>query len=217
MVTAFEVNLHPGGTILGGMVFFEANDAERIMQGYARIASEAPNELTTEALLILAPPAPFIPTDKQGKPAVAILMCYTGDIMMGEQVVAPLRHLATPIADLVAPMPYPDIFPFNEIGEVRGLQHHVGTLFVETLSQEMVHTLVEVAHEVMSTGTMVQLRALGGAMNRVAKEATAFTHRDKQGMVTVILLARHPIILLTSTLVPTGSCRRCLPMPAVPM
>ena len=57
------------------------------------------------------PPLPFIPQIQQGKLVFAILLCYTGDLAEGEQVVAPLRALGTPIAHLVAPMPFPAIFP----------------------------------------------------------------------------------------------------------
>ncbi|GCE10002.1 FAD-binding oxidoreductase [Dictyobacter aurantiacus] len=187
VVTAFEVDVHPGGTILGGAIFFDATEAEHIMQNYVRIASEAPDELSTEALLILAPPAPFIPVDKQGKPVVLIMLCYAGDINEGERVVAPLRELATPIIDLIAPIPYPEIFPFNAIGEVRGMQHHADTFFVENISQELVHTLVDAAEGVMSAETLIQFRVLGGAMSRIKNDATAFAHRDKPGMVMVTL------------------------------
>jgi hypothetical protein len=40
------------------------------------------------ALLMVAPPAPFIPLTKQGKPVVAIAACYTGNLAEGERVVA---------------------------------------------------------------------------------------------------------------------------------
>ncbi len=39
------------------------------------------------ALLTIAPPAPFIPLTKQGKPVVAIAACYTGKLAEGERVV----------------------------------------------------------------------------------------------------------------------------------
>ena len=150
---------------------------------YVRLAAAAPDGLSTQAILALAPPAPFIPPDKQGKPIVGILVCYTGDLSEGERVLAPLRQIATPIADLIAPMPYSNIFAFTEVGEVRGLQHHGRTQFFETLSEEMVHTLVEASQSIMSPETVVALRVLGGAISRVATDATAFAHRDKQGMV----------------------------------
>lgn len=183
VATAFELDLHPGGTILGGIIFYEATEPERILQEYVRLATAAPDGLSTQLILALAPPAPFIPPDKQGKPIVGILVCYTGDLNEGERVLAPLRQIATPIADLIAPMPYANIFAFTEIGEVRGLQHHGRTQFFETLSEEMVQTLVEASQSIMSPETVVALRVLGGAMSRVATDATAFAHRDKQGMV----------------------------------
>ena len=186
VATAFEVNLNPVGTILGGAVFYEATEAEHILQEYARLATEAPDELTTEALFMLAPPAPFIPANKQGTPVIAILLCYTGDLIKGERVVAPLRQLATPLADMVMPMPYTGIFRFTEIGEVRGLQHHDRSLFVKTFSEEIVHVLVEASQSIMSPETVIQLRVLGGAMSRVASDATAFSHRDKQGLVAIV-------------------------------
>ncbi|NJR62295.1 MAG: FAD-binding oxidoreductase [Cyanobacteria bacterium CRU_2_1] len=185
IATAFEVDLHPGGTILGGAIFYEAAEAEHILKEYARLAAAAPDELSTEAIIALAPPAPFIPPDKQGTPIVGILLCYTGDLSEGERVVAPLRQIATPIADLIAPMPYPNIFALTEIGEVTGLQHHGRSQFFETFSDEMLHTLVETTQSVMSPETMISLRVLGGAMSRVAPDATAFAHRDKQGMVLI--------------------------------
>jgi FAD/FMN-containing dehydrogenase len=185
IATAFEVNLHLGGTVLGGAVFYEATDAERILKEYARIAAAAPDGLTTETMFALAPPAPFIPPDKQGTPIVGILVCYTGDLSEGERVIAPLRQLATPIADLIAPMPYPDLFALTENGEVFGLQHHGRSLFVETISDEMIQTLVEATQAIISPETVVSLRVLGGAMSRVAPEVTAFAHRDKQGMVLI--------------------------------
>lgn len=185
IATAFEVDLHPGGTILGGAVFYEATEAQRILKEYARLAAAAPDALSTEVLLALAPPAPFIPPDKQGTPIVGILVCYTGDLSEGEQVVTPLRQLATPIADLIAPMPYPDIFALTAVGEIPGLQHHARSQFFEMISEEMLHTLVEASQSIMSPETLVSLRVLGGAMSRVASDATAFAHRDKQGMVLV--------------------------------
>ncbi len=150
IATAFEVDLHPAGMVLAGTVFYEASEAERILQDYARHAMAAPDELSTHALLIAAPPAPFIPTDKQGTPVVAIRVCYTGDLAEGERVVAPLRQLATPIADLVAPIPYSAIFASTGVGEIRELQHHVRSQFFETLSDEMLHALVEAAQAIMS-------------------------------------------------------------------
>jgi len=170
---------------LPNQFFYDAAEAEGIMQAYARYAEAAPDELTTMATFMAAPPAPFIPPEKQGTPSIAILVCYTGDLAEGERVVAPLRSLGTPIADLISPIPYPAMFAMTEEATVRGLQHSVRSLFLRTLSDDVMHTIVEEAASIMSPMTLVQVRVLGGAMSRVAKDATAFAHRDKQALVMI--------------------------------
>ena len=185
VVTAFEVNLHPAGMVIGGAVLYEATDAEGIIQAYTRYAEAAPDELTTMAMFMAAPPAPFIPPEKQGKPSVAIVVCYTGNLEEGERVVAPLRNLGTPIADIIAPMPYPVMFALSEEATVRGLQQYVRSMFVRTLRDDVIHTIVEESAAVISPGTMVQIRILGGAMSHISTDTTAFAHRDKHAMVSI--------------------------------
>ncbi|GCE10097.1 hypothetical protein [Dictyobacter aurantiacus] len=160
---------------------FEATEAEHTISEYARIHLDAPDELSTEAVLVLAPPAPFIPADMQGKPVLMIITCYTGNSREGECIIAPLRQIACPIADLITLILYADMFQFNEAGEVQGQQHHVVTLFAEKCTPEFIHSLVEVSQEVMSPQTLIQFRILGGAMQRIDSNATAFAHRDKEG------------------------------------
>ena len=65
------------------------------------------------------------------------------------------------------------------------MKHNGRSLLFETFSDEILHTLVEASQSVMSPEMTVVLRVLGGAMSRVAPDATAFAHRDKQGMVLI--------------------------------
>ena len=185
IATAFEVNLHPAGIVLGGAVFYELSEAEAILKEYARYALNAPDELTSMALLMAAPPAPFIPPAKQGKPVVAIFLCYSGDLAEGGRVIAPLRTLGTVVADVISPIPYPVMFAFTEEASMRGFPQYVRSLFARMLSDEIVQTIVTEASSVISPETMMQIRILGGAMSRVPTEATAFAHRDKQALISV--------------------------------
>ena len=185
IATAFEVDLHPAGIVLGGAVFYEMAEAEAILREYSRYALTAPEELTTMAMLMAAPPAPFIPPAKQGSSVVAILICYTGDLAQGEQVVAPLRKLGTVVSDIVAPIPYPVMFAFTEEAARPGFPQYVRSLFAQTLSDEAMQTIVSAARHAISPETMMQIRILGGAMSRIPADATAFAHRDKQAMISV--------------------------------
>jgi FAD/FMN-containing dehydrogenase len=185
IATAFEVELHPAGIVIGGAVIYDATEAEAILRAYAQYAVEAPEELSTIAFFMSAPPAPFIPLAKQGTPIVAIAVCYTGDLAEGERVVAPLRTLAQPIVDLIAPMPYPSIFALTQSASIHGLQHHARSLFLREVHGDMLHTLVEETRAIITDGTLLEIRILGGAMSRVSADATAFAHRDKQAVITI--------------------------------
>ena len=185
VATAFEVDLHPAGMVLGGAIFYDATDADRLVRAYAHIAAAAPDELTTISMLLSAPSVPFIPQAHQGKSVFMIQVCYTGDLAEGERVVAPLRALGAPIADLIAPMPYPAMFALTEEATMRGFAHDGRSLLLRTLDDEALYTLAQEALVFMAPGMVVQVRVLGGAMNRVATDATAFAHREAQAMIMV--------------------------------
>jgi hypothetical protein len=63
-----------------------------------------------------APPLPFLAADQQGRLVIMATLAYAGEVGAGERAVAPLRKLATPLADLVKPMPYPQLYPPEEEG-----------------------------------------------------------------------------------------------------
>ena len=53
---------------------------------------------------------PFIPAEAHGTPVVIALMVYAGNAEAGERAIRPIRALATPLADMVRPLRYPEIF-----------------------------------------------------------------------------------------------------------
>ena len=186
IATSFELQLHPAGTILGGAVFYSGADGKQVLREYARYANEAPDELSTQALMLTAPPLPFIPQELHGTPVILVVIAYNGDLQEGERVVAPLRSLATPIADFVGPMPYPAMFEIYEEATIRGRGEEVRSTYLDSVDDALIDTILEHFSQASSPLNAVQWRVLGGAMGRVAAEATAFAHRDKRYMVTLI-------------------------------
>src|SRR5215216_1659044 len=108
IVTELVFRLAPVGQILGGELMLPAS--REVLRGYLDYATSAPDDLTTIANLMYAPPAPHVPQEHVGELVLSILVCWTGDIPAGHQALAPLRVLSTPIADAVAPIPYPQIY-----------------------------------------------------------------------------------------------------------
>jgi FAD/FMN-containing dehydrogenase len=185
IVTSFTFNLNPVGTVLGGALFLPVTP--EVLRGYADYTTTAPDELTTIAGVMMAPPLPFIPAEWHFKPVFNILVVYTGDLDEGQRVVAPLRELAEPIAEVLMPMPYSGIYEFTaEIAQ----RHHatVRSGFMDGLSDAAIEIIMSDVEAGFDPYGLVQIRGLGGAFARVPNDATAFAHRDKSIFLAVINL-----------------------------
>ena len=183
VVTRFQYKLYPVSGILGGALFMPATKA--VLQALEPIAASAPEELTTISFLMAAPPAPFIPAEVHFQPTLAIMFVYDGDPESGAAALAPFREVATPLAELVMPMPYPGIYEMLRDAEQRAPATH-RSLFLSTLDDAAIDEILARHAAPSSPMAMTQIRILGGAMARVDASATAFAHRDAGVMVTLI-------------------------------
>ena len=93
IVTSFEYRLLPvGPEILGGAIVWRGEDAKQVLDAFREFSANAPRELTTVAVLRIAPPAPWLPKEVHGKPIVALFVCHSGKAEDGEALLAPLRN-----------------------------------------------------------------------------------------------------------------------------
>jgi FAD/FMN-containing dehydrogenase len=153
------------------------------VRSFVAEAAAAPDELSTIANVMPAPPMPFVPEEQRGRLVVMGLLCYAGAPEAAEAVLAPFRSLATPIVDMVRPIPYPEIYPPEEEG------FHptaIGrTMFIDSVDQDAAEMIVDRLESSDATMRVTQLRVLGGAITRVPDEATAFAHRGSHIMANV--------------------------------
>jgi FAD/FMN-containing dehydrogenase len=183
VVTRFQYRLHEVDSIVGGMLILPAS-AESIAS-FIAAADAAPEELSTIANIMIAPPMPFLPAESHGKPIIMAMLVYAGDAEAGLQAIAPFRKIATPLADMLRPMSYPEmykLFPEEGPGPV---QEVARTFFLDSLDRNTAQVIID--HLQASTAAMkvAQLRVLGGAMARVPVEATAFAHRGRKIMAAI--------------------------------
>ncbi|MDF3016891.1 MAG: linked oxidase domain protein [Thermomicrobiales bacterium] len=183
IVTELVFRLAPVGQILGGELMLPAS--RDVLRGYLDYAALAPDDLTTIANLMYAPPAPHVPEEHVGKLVLSILVSWTGDIPAGERALAPLRALATPVADAVAPIPYPQIYRFTE-HQASPHAASIRMMFADELSDAALDAALSAMKGASSPFSLVQFRGLGGAMARVANDVTAFAHRERRYFVAII-------------------------------
>ena len=181
VATRFHFRLHEVDTIVGGLLFLPAT--AEVIASFIAEAEAAPDELSTIANVKNAPPMPFLPEEVHGQLVVMAILAYAGETEAGERAVAPFRALATPIADMVKPMPYPEIYMADEpdyhpTAEAR-------TMFVDRIDRDAAEMIVGRLAGSDASLRVAQLRVLGGAMARVPADATAFAHRSSRIMVNV--------------------------------
>jgi FAD/FMN-containing dehydrogenase len=180
VATRLLLRLHEVEQVLGGMLFLPATP--EVVAGFVAEAEAAPEELSTIANVMTAPPIPFLPPEFHGRPVVLALMTYAGDVQVGERVIAPFRALATPIADMLRPMAYSEMYPPEEEFRPKAVAR---TMFVDSIDLAAAERIVAQVGSANAMMAVTQIRVLGGAMARVPSDATAFAHRDRRIMVNV--------------------------------
>jgi len=181
VVTRFKYQPHPLDSIVGGMLFLPAT-AETVA-GFIAAAEAAPQELSTIANVMPAPPMPFLAEEHHGQVIILGIVCYAGDPGAGERALAPFRALATPLADLVKPMPYPEIYPPED--ESYRPKVISRTLFMDHIGHDEAQLILNTLAASDASMRVAQLRVLGGAAARVPNDATAYAHRGSRIMVNV--------------------------------
>ena len=180
IATRLKLRLHEISEIVGGMLILPAT--HETITGFIEAAKAAPEELSTIANIMVAPPMPMIPEEAHGKPVIMGLAAYVGPVDQGESVFAPFRALADPYADMLRPMRYPELYE----GPEPEPQFATGAnFFGDSLEQGGAEAILEELPKSTAMMKAVQVRVLGGAYGRVANEAMAFPHRDRGLFVNV--------------------------------
>jgi FAD/FMN-containing dehydrogenase len=181
VATRFQFRLHEVDTIYGGLLFLPATP--EVIAGFIAEAEAAPDELSTIANVMPAPPMPFLPPEQHGRLVVFAMLVYAGPVEAGERALQPFRKLATPIADLLKPMRYPEMYP-PEHGDYHPTAAGQ-TLFMDHIDRATAGTIIDRLQASDAPMKVAQLRVLGGAMRRVPVDATAFAHRNSRIMVNL--------------------------------
>ena len=187
IATRFKLRLHEISEIVGGMLILPGTP--ETITGFLEAAKAAPEELSTIANVMLAPPMPMIPEEAHGKPVLMGLFAYVGPVDQAESVIAPFRALAEPYADMVRPMRYPELYegPEQEPQLAAG-----ANFFADSLEPAGAEAILEELPKSTAMMNAIQMRVLGGAFGRVPGDATAFGHRDSELFVNVAAMYADP-------------------------
>jgi FAD/FMN-containing dehydrogenase len=191
VVTSLEYRLHPvGPLVFAGPVFYGAADAAEVLRSWRDLTATMPDELTTLANILLAPPVPFLPEAVHGQMVIGIIGVYAGSVEEGAKAAQPLRTLAEPIADLMGPMPYTTMQSLLDPLWPAGAQNYFTGAMLGQLTDETIDTLLAQHAVGRAPVRELHLHQGGGAMSHVPAGGTAFAHRNADYILNII--ARSP-------------------------
>ena len=183
VVTSFEFRLHPlGPEVMFAAQFFEMVDARAVFRKWRDFAASAPDEISSLGFFWTVPRVDAFPKELQGRRVFLYGALYAGPVDEGEKALRPLMGIGKPVLDLSGRGPYTQwqsaFDPFFVTGGVYSrILAYWKSIYLNGLDDTLIDDLVDRAQNLPSEQCLVAIWQLGGAMARVAEEATAFGKR----------------------------------------
>jgi FAD/FMN-containing dehydrogenase len=192
VVTEFDFELHEVGPMINaGVLVFPYERAGEVLRASRAVMAEAPDELTIHEILITLPMHEPFPPHLQATRAAMLVIAHVGSEEQARADVEPLRELG-PVFDLLGPMPFVALQSMIDWDTRHGLGHYSKSHWLSGYEDGLIDTLVERMPLAPSPGSHVITARMGGAIERVPAEATAFAHRSAANLLWVIGLWEDP-------------------------
>jgi hypothetical protein len=178
VVTSFDFALHPmQREVIGGNIIFPLEQAKQVLRFYSEYAATAPEELYLSCGVQAA---------AEGRGA-GFIICYSGPPNRWDAIARTLRSVGTPVFDDVKAIDYVALQKSGDTAETRALGMYTKTGFIPSLPPALIEAIVDGFEAHPERATQMGFQHSGGAIARVAPDATAFPHR--QIVATMLLTA----------------------------
>jgi FAD/FMN-containing dehydrogenase len=186
VVTEFEFHAHPvGPQVPVGFTFIPAEEAERGLRFFREHMRAVPDELSSFAIFGEVPPMDDIAKDVHHRDALIFISVWCGDPAEGERYLAPLREFTTPLADLSGSWSYLDVQKLFDEDYPKGARYYWKSQYADTLSDDLIGVLASAAAKRPSAVSTIDLWHMGGAIARVAPDATAVPQRSPEYLIGI--------------------------------
>jgi len=175
VVTRMNFRLFPLTHVLGGRLSYAFEDAPALGRAYAEEMGDAPDD--AQAYLSFG-------TGAAGKSA-SVVLCHSGAPEAGEALHDRLRRTPRPVADHVARIPYLTMQQHWDESFPDGRLWYWKSSFLAAITDDALRCCADAIARQGLPDCNVDIEPMGGAVARVAPDATAFADRAAAGTLLI--------------------------------
>ncbi|MGY1624641.1 FAD-binding oxidoreductase [Geodermatophilus sp. SYSU D00965] len=187
IVTSIEIELFPVGSLVGGGIFFAAEDAAAVLHAFRTWAATLPEEVGTSIAVLRLPPLPDLPEPLRGQTVVHLRYAYCGqDPAEGARLVEPMKTAGRVLLGFVGPLltTEMDAVHMDPKDPMPGWEK--GMLLAELTEETVDAFLAAAGPQVELPLVMAEIRMMGGALARQPRVPNAVAGRDAAWSVLVL-------------------------------
>ena len=187
IVTSFEFRLHPiAPELMFCSPLYPEADAPAIIAAWRDFMATAPEQLCSVVEFSTIPDSDDFPPETHGARVLTVAAVYDGPADEGEAAVQPLRELGKPVLDLSSKMSYRAIQSCQDSLFPKGRDRsYFKSLYLSHLSDAVIGDIVGRWTSRPSSMSLTSIWHFGGAVQRVAPDATAFGDRGMPFMLSI--------------------------------
>src|SRR4051794_21017118 len=186
VATHFELELHPVGPIVyAGPIFFPGEASAELLRRFRDWCEDVPEDVTALVNLTSAPPLPVIPAEWHGEKVAVLVAVSAGPHDAAAELLAPLRAVAEPVADLCGPMPYTMMQSLLDPLWPHGIRAYFKSTNLRGVDDALIAAFAELHMAAPGPQCEIHVHQMGGALTRGA-ETSAFGDRSMPFLVNAV-------------------------------
>ncbi|WP_309571524.1 FAD-binding oxidoreductase [Deinococcus sp.] len=178
IVTSFLFRAQPVQTVVGGPTLWPLEMAPQVLRWFQEFIRSAPEGLSGFFALLTVPPGPPFPEALHLQKMCGVVWCYTGPQEQADAVFEPVAAFGPPALHGVHSMPFPALQAAFDGLYAKGSQQYWRADFFRNLDDAAINALCAQGAAMPTWLSTIHLYPVGGAVHRVASDATAWSYRD---------------------------------------
>lgn len=186
IVTSFEYRLHPvGPEVVAGAIAWPGEAAHDVLEMYRTVIEQAPPELTCAAMLRMAPPASWLPNEVHGKPIAMLIICHSGPVEEGEQLVKSIKAFGSPVGDVVQRRSYASQQGLIDATQPKGRRYYWKSEYLPGLRPDLLAKVIEYTQRIVSPHSAIILFPIDGAISDLPEDYSAAGNRTAKVVLNI--------------------------------